>query len=266
MNSLHEKPEKLSGIASLFNDVERKELFRKYLYFLGWVEIVILLTCWLYQIGDSGREGGNTFPWRLYFMVAFLVPIGISFLLGTIIVGFNKYFGDQEPLVQTAQEGSESKNEGAGRIQQLNRMVTWIQRLPFLALLLLLAAGIGFVYKLDTVVSLIGNVGEKSIRILLVSGGVILLLLSIFAAVLIVLNYKLRKKAMEYQYKSQVAERFGLIILEDNTVMNSSGKLLVNGKKWKDAVQLLPEPSKDDKPSETSEERPASPRPIDLET
>ena len=38
---------------------------------------------------------------------------------------------------------------------------------------------------------------------------------------------------MEYQYKTQVAEKFGLVILEDNTVLNSSGKLLVNGRKFK---------------------------------
>ena len=264
MNSSNETPGRLRGIAALFNDMERKELFRKYLYFLGWVELLILLTCWLYQIGDSGREGGNTFPWRLYFIVAFLAPIGITFLLGTIVVGFNKYFGESEPAVSGFQENAAQEHQ-TGRIQQLHRMVTWIQRLPFLALLLLLGLAVAFFYKLDAIVSLIGSIGEKSARVLLISAGVILIVLSIFALILVVLNYKLRKRAMEYQYKSQVAERFGLIILEDNTVMNSSGKLLVNGKKWKDAVQLLPETTRDEK---ESEEQGAGTirRPIDMET
>ena len=264
MNSSNETPSRFRGIAALFNDTERKELFRKYLYFLGWVELLILLTCWLYQIGDSGREGGNTFPWHLYFLVAFLVPIGITFLLGTIVIGFNKYFGDSEPAAPGSQDGATSEQQ-TGRIQQLNRMVTWIQRLPFLALLLLLGLAIGFFYKLDTIASLIASFGEKSIRVVLISAGVLLLVLSVFALILVVLNYKLRKRAMEYQYKSQVAERFGLIILEDNTVLNSSGKLLVNGKKWKEAVQLLPEPAKDDKNSENPGAG-AIPRPIDMET
>lgn len=265
MNSSTEKPDGLKSIAALFDDVERKELFRKYLYFLGWVEILILLTCWLYQLGDSGREGGNTFPWRLYFIVAFLAPVGITFLMGIVIVGFNKYFADPEAAGPGAMEGAAQESLGPGRIQKLNRMVTWVQRLPFLALLLLLGVAVGFFYKLDAIITLIGNIGETSVRILLFSAGGVLILLSVFALILVVLNYKLRKRAMEYQYKSQVAERFGLIILEDNTVLNSAGKLLINGKKWKDAVKALPEPSKEDKPSPDTAGG-TIPRPADLET
>ncbi|MFZ2444985.1 MAG: hypothetical protein WAW37_01385 [Syntrophobacteraceae bacterium] len=258
------------GLAALFDDTERKELFRKYLYFLGWVELVILLTCWLYQIGDSGRDTAaateGTFPWRLYFMIAFLTPVAVTFLLGVIIVGFNKYFSEGDPARPGVEvTASAQGEEGSGRIQQLNRMVTWLQRLPFLALLLLLAVGVGFFYKLDAVLSFIGAVGEKSVKVFLISGGIILGLAAVFALVLVVLNYKLRKRAMEYQYKSQVAERFGLIILEDNTVLNSQGKLLVNGKKWKDAVPLLAEPVAEAKPADNPGAGPI-PRPIDLET
>ncbi|MCE5333037.1 MAG: hypothetical protein LLG06_00450 [Desulfobacteraceae bacterium] len=265
MESSSEKSDGLKSIAALFNDVERKELFRKYLYFLGWVEILILLTCWLYQLGDSGREGGNTFPWRLYFIVAFLAPVGITFLMGIVIVGFNKYFADPGDARPGGAQSPQAEELGAGRIQKLNRMVTWVQRLPFLALLLLLGVSVGFFYKLDAIVSLIGNIGEKSVRILLLTAGGVLILLSVFALILVFLNYKLRKRAMEYQYKSQVAERFGLIILEDNTVLNSAGKLLVNGKRWKDAVQLLPEPPKDDKPADSCSGGAGS-RPADLDT
>jgi membrane protein implicated in regulation of membrane protease activity len=257
----------LRGVAALFDDTERKELFRKYLYFLGWVEILILLTCWLYQISDSGRDpalaADSTFPWRLYFLVAFLAPLAITFLVGVVIVGFNKYLGEEPAAAGPAVE--QEAPAGAGRIQQINRMVTLVQRLPFLALLLLLGLGVGFFYKLDAIVSLIGSVGEKSAKVFLVSAGVILVLVSVFAFILVLLNYRLRKRAMEYQYKSQVAERFGLIILEDNTVLNSEGRLLVNGKKWKDAVPLLPEATESKPPAEapgTASVR----RPADLET
>ncbi len=105
-----------------------------------------------------------------------------------------------------------------------------------MALLLLLGVGIAFFYKLDAIAALIGSIGEKSVKILLTSLSVILLLASIFALILIILNYRLRKTAMEYQYKTQVAEKFGLVILEDNTVLNSSGKLLVNGRKFGKAL------------------------------
>lgn len=273
MDSSGHPPSGLRGIAALFDGTERKELFRKYLYFLIWVEVIILVTCWLYQIGDSGTRdaAGNivesTFPWRLYFIVAFLAPIAITFLIGLIIVGFNKYFGEPEPAAKprVEEEGALPPGARPGRIQQLNRMVTWLERLPFLGLLLLLGVAVGFFYKLDAIVTLVGNVGEKSVKIFLVSAGVLLLLLSAFALVLVVLNYRLRKRAMEYQYKSQVAERFGLIILEDNTVLNSNGKLLVNGKKWKDAVPLLPETAQDGKTAGNPGGAPLT-RPVDLET
>ena len=42
---------------------------------------------------------------------------------------------------------------------------------------------------------------------------------------------------MEYRYRSEMAERFGLIILEDNTVLNNEGKLISHGKKL---LPLLP--------------------------
>jgi len=249
MNVASEKTKGLRGIAALFDDMERKNLFRKYLYFLCWVELGILLTCWLYQIGDSGRDGESTFPWRLYFLIAFLAPIAITFITGTVVVGFNRYFAEPE---QECAESETVESVETGRVQQLTRMVAWIQKLPFLALLLLLGVVVAFFYKLDAIVALVGNVGEKSVKIVLTSLIVILLAASIFALILIVLNYRLRKTAMEYQYKAQVAEKLGLVILEDNTVLNSSGRLLVNGRKFKKAVpQLLPEGSGEIKAAES---------------
>jgi membrane protein implicated in regulation of membrane protease activity len=246
MDPSSEKPKGLHGIAALFDERERKDLFRKYLFFLCWVELGILLTCWIYQIGDSGREGGPAFPWRLYFLVAFLAPIAITFLAGTVIVGFNKYFAESEPDDQPRAGTETVENDGQGRIRQLSRMVALVQKLPFLGLLLLLGVGTAFFYELDSIMAVIGAVGGKSVKILLTSCAVILLLASIFAIVLLILNYRLRRTAMEYQYKTQVAEKFGLVILEDNTVLNSSGKLLVNGAKFKKAAfRLLPEGSED---------------------
>jgi hypothetical protein len=252
MDATSEKPKGLRGIAALFNDVERKDLFRKYLYFLCWVELGILLTCWLYQIADSGRDGESTFPWRLYFLVAFLAPIAITFVMGTVVAGFNRYFAEPEQAgADAANQSEDVESAGTGRIQGLSRMVALIQRLPFLALLLLLGLGTAFFYKLGAIVALIGSIGEKSVKILLASLSVILLLASIFALILIILNYRLRRTAMEYQYKARVAEKFGLVILEDNTVLNSSGKLLVHGRKFVKALELPPERPGDGKAIES---------------
>ena len=234
------------GIAALFGDTERKNLFRKYVMFLGWVELLILIVCWLYQVGDRGYDNFGPiaipFPWRTYFLVSFLAPIAITFLVGIVIVGFNKYFCDAHPTGETTPDGTEPKalDEKAGKVYQMQKLMTWLQRLPFLALLLLLGIGALFFYKLDAFLTFVGNVGEKSVKIILISAAVLVLIASIFALILIVLNYQLRKRSMDYQYKSEVAERFGLIILEDNTVLSGQGRLLIQGSKGKKMLPLLP--------------------------
>lgn len=251
----------LRGIAALFDDFERKELFKKYLFFLGWVEVLILAVCWLYQLGDGGYDRFGPvdipFPWRAYFTVAFLAPVAITFLIGLVVVGFNKYFtaaeaeADKEHAFEI--DGMEMAGDPSGRLQKIYRWVHFLRRLPFLALLLLLAIGAGFIYKLDAILTFVAQVGEKSVKVFLISAIVLLAVGSIFALILIVLNYQLRKRSMEYQYKSEVAERFGLIILEDNTVLSREGKLLVSGKKWKENVPLLPGKASQESPTgETS--------------
>jgi len=244
----------IKGIATLFDDTERKQLFRKYLFFLGWVEVAILVITVLYQLGNQGYDQHGPipipFPWRMYFVISFLTPVAITFLIGVIIVGFNKYFTDLEPIedgsgfdpshAATGTENPAAGLHGATRLQRFQDVVHQLQRLPFLSLLLLLAVAVGVFAKLDTILAFVGAVGESSVRIVLISIGVLVTLASVFTLVLILLSYRLRKKSMEYQYKTEMGQRFGLLILEDNTVLNSEGKLLIQGKNWKDTVALLP--------------------------
>ena len=214
MNAASEKsPKGLRGIAALFDDMERKNIFRKYLYFLGWVELGILLTCWLYQIGDSG-QAEPVFPWRLYFLIAFLAPVAITFLLGTIVAGFNRYFAEPEQVEPVEREFEAGENaEKTGKIQQLSLMVAWVQKLPFLALLLLLGLAVAFFYKLDAIGAIIGSVGERSVKIVLISLGVILLLASIFALILIILNYRFANRRWNTSTNPRLPKDSGLSFL-----------------------------------------------------
>lgn len=244
----------IKGIATLFDDIERKQLFRKYLFFLGWVEVAILVVTALYQLGNQGYDHNGPipipFPWKMYFVISFLTPVAITFLIGVIIVGFNKYFTDPDPIEDAAGLNPSAATAGAAsaatgldpasRMQKFQDVVHQFQRLPFLSLLLLLAIAVGIFSKLDSILAFVGAVGETSVRILLISIGVLVTLVSVFVLVLILLSYRLRKKSMEYQYKTEMGQRFGLLILEDNTVINSEGKMLIQGKKWKDTVALLP--------------------------
>ena len=261
----------LQGIASLFDDFERKELFKKYLFFLGWMEVFIFAACWIYHLGNGTPEQHGlvslSFPWNAYFLVAFLAPVAITFLLGVVIVGFNRYFSEPE---QPGEIPISSKIEGmqpeeTGRLASLHRMVSWIQKLPFLGLLVLLALSVAFLYRLGDILAFLGNVGEKTVTIILFSAIGLVAIVSVFLLILIFLNFHLRKKSMDYQYRSEVAERFGLVILDDATVLNSEGKLLVAGKKARHALPPLPA-----KTGGNSQHNPSSagvlPRPADPET
>ena len=256
----------LRGIAALFDDFERKTLFTRYLFFLGWVEVLVLAVCWLYSLGEAryDRLGivESPFPWKTYFLVSFLAPIAITFLVGVVIVAFNKYFGGIESSVNGP--GAVAGDfQGAGRLKKLENMVAWLQRLPFLALLLLLAFGALLFYKLDGILSFLTGVGEQSVRFLLIAFVVLVALASVFGLILILLNYQLRKRSMEYQYKSEVAERYGLIILEDNTVLSRDGRLLLDGRKSAGRRGMLPDGTADGPPSVVP--GPQLPRPADCE-
>jgi hypothetical protein len=261
----------LQGIASLFDDFERKELFKKYLFFLGWVEIFILGTCWVYHLGNGTPDQHGlvslSFPWNVYFLVAFLAPVAITFLLGVVIVGFNRYFSEPEQPgeIPISRKTEELQPEETGHLATLHRMVSWVQKLPFLGLLVLLALSVAFLYKLGDILAFLGNVGEKTVTVILFSAIGLVAIVSVFVIILIFLNFHLRKKAMDYQYRSEVAERFGLVILDDATVLNSEGKLLVTGKKVKGASPRLPAKTvNNSQPGQSSAG--VLPRPADPET
>ncbi len=252
-----EEKKKIYKFSDLFNPEEKKELLRKYLYFLGWIEILIFVGCWIYQLGSTNVDRmGNPvdipFPWKAYFTISFLAPILITFVIGVIIAGFNRYLIDKAGQDQeTAPEKEISQDEA--KQPKILKLIGYIQHVPFLGLLLLLGFGVVILYNIDTIMAVIGTIGEKTVKITIMFIIGIIALISIFAMVLIVLNYKLRKRSMEYRFRTEMADRFGLIILEDNTVLNHKGELLVQGKKWKKSLPIKEaKQSKEDKASSTN--------------
>lgn len=229
----------MKSLGSLFDDEERKHLFKKYLAFLGWLEVLIFVITWLWQLGDKGYDRfgpiENPFPWKIYFLISFLAPVAVTFLLGIIIAGFNKYIADSD---ESLDRKIDLTKITGGKYHRAYHFLEYLRNAPFLALLLLLAIGITIFYNFDSIMSFITAVGEKSVRIGLMAGAVILGILSILGMIVLFLNYSLKKKSMDYQYKSQIARELGLIILDDNTVLDRDGKLLVKGEKWQKALGL----------------------------
>jgi hypothetical protein len=211
------------GIASLFGENELKSLFKKYLIWMIVIEAFIFFVCWVYQLGiDQFSESGQTnvpFPWRTYFLVAFLAPIMITFLLGIITLAFNKYIYGTEPG-DGLEDADPSKR---GKIQNVYASLV---QLPFLLSLLLLAGLAGAIYNLDTIMLFLGRFGEASIKIVLIVLGAVGVGGSAYGLIRMVLNYKLRKQTMDYEYKRDVMDRLGVAVLNDKTVITPQGQII----------------------------------------
>ncbi|MDY0164551.1 hypothetical protein [Desulfobotulus sp.] len=224
------------GIASLFSQMEIKHFLKNYLIFIGIVEAVIFFVSFIGQLGPESKA----FPWKSYFFAAFIIPVAITFLLGIFVVGFNKYLYGQNPLYdEDAFIGDPDAGKTTLRIQAFLRTV---RQLPFLFILVLLGLGAGIVYKIEDIFAFIARFGEKSAQYLLISMGVLLIVGGTFALLWMIFNYKLQKKAIDFrhQYKSEVIKRLGLVILDDDTVINKEGEVVSTPSYPHEPPDLLP--------------------------
>ncbi|MBU4526913.1 MAG: hypothetical protein KUA37_02785 [Desulfomicrobium sp.] len=216
---------KRKGVASLFDDYEIKDLFRRYIQLLIVVEVLIFLVCWVYQLGldqvaATGTPVDVPFPWKAYFLVSFSAPVAVTFLIGIVVVAFNSFlYGQKRGLVfkETSAEG------GMGKIA---RAANFCFQLPFLLTLLLLGIFIGVAYNIGAIMEYLARFGEAAAKVVLIGLGCALVAGTIFGVVRMVLNYKLRKKNMEYDYKREVMDRLGIAILDERTMIDSQGKVL----------------------------------------
>lgn len=208
------------NVVALFNNHELKGLFKSYLILMGVVEILIFFVSFTTQIGPDPKP----FPWKTYFFAAFIVPVVITFLLGLFVMAFNKvlYGGNDTDSSMVFVNDAAQK----GYIYKFQVFLYSIRQVPFLLGLLLLGVCAGVIYKIDTILFFIGRAGEKTAQYVLLTLAIVLAVAVVFAMVWMFLNYNLRKKTLEYQYKykSEVVEKTGLIIMDDNTVVDEKGQ------------------------------------------
>lgn len=213
------------GIAAMFEKEELKDLFIKYLILIGVIEGFIFFVSFLSQLGPENTP----FPWKSYFFAAFIIPLTITFLLGVIVLGFDRYLYGHQPSSSDGSLGL-SPSEHQGRVQRFHAFIYVIRQMPFLMGLLMLVVLSGVVYKLDGILAVIGHVGEQTAYYLLISLAVLLAVSVVVGLVWMFMSYNLRKKSMEYhyKYKKDVVDKTGLIILEDNRVMDQQGNMLTH--------------------------------------
>lgn len=242
---------KRKGFASLFDDYEIKDLFRRYVYLLIVIEVLIFLVCWVYQLGIdevavTGKPVDVPFPWKAYFLVSFSAPVAVTFLVGIVVVAFNSFLYGQRGGPVFKEEGVE------GALGKIAKIANFCFQLPFLLTLLLLGILIGVVYNMGVIMDYLARFGEAASKFLLIGLGCALAAGTIFAVVRMILNYKLRKKNLEYEYKREIMDRLGIAILDEKTMIDSQGNMV--GKRPIDISPSLPKtlpPASSPKDTET---------------
>jgi MFS family permease len=190
-------------MAKFFNfwdPLERRYIFNSFLVVVALVEILIFVVTLIWQI-DEGVLGGPVkvvpFPWQEYLFAAFTAPLILLFLFGIVIRGFQA-FGPEE------REGGEQSRTGKlgrrrhrwqfflGLAAFLGLLILWFygQQVLGLAALFFKTLGLGGAYLLVAVVALA----------------------ALYFPLRLILNYRLQKKALEYQYLMYLAEHHGVVV------------------------------------------------------
>jgi hypothetical protein len=213
--------EKLKGIANLFEKAELKSFILNYLIILVVVEGLIFFVSFVVNL--SAADAG--FPWRPYIFAAFIAPVAITFMFGVVVLFFNKYLYEYSHTPGKDLSGFGGDLSSPSKLQMALHIT---RQVPFLLGLLLLVLASGILYKIDDILIFIGHAGERAAFYLLVALGVLLAVAAIFGMVWMYLSYRLRREKLnhQYQYRRDVAERLGLVILDDNSVFNREGKAI----------------------------------------
>jgi hypothetical protein len=232
------KEDKTKGVASLFDQIEIKSFLKNYLIFIGIVEAVIFFVCFVEQLGSKDIP----FPWKNYFFAAFIIPVVITFLLGILVAGFNKYlygFSSHDENLPGSSENSENQQ---GYIKKMEAVLSLFQKLPFLLTLFILTLAAGVIYKLDSIVGFISAAGQKSLEYIMIILGGAIGIAAVFTLIWLILNYKLQKKSIEYKhaYRESVIKQLGMVILDDDTVLDKNGNVVNRENREKDRNSFYP--------------------------
>jgi hypothetical protein len=219
-----DQKEKYVGLASLFAPEQLRGYFLNYIYFIIGVEIFIFLVSFMSHLGP----GKGPFPWKFYFYVALIIPVAITFLLGLFIMAFNRFIFGQGQAPDEAGFGRGEEGESKSRILKFGSLIRTLTHVPFVPTLFVIVLGAAFVYKFDDIFRFILQAGEKTVTYLLIGAAVLLGAGIIIAIMWVISNYKLNKRHMEheYQYRKDVMNTMGFLILDDNMVINKEGKLI----------------------------------------
>ena len=204
----------MSRFFNFWDPLERRYVFNSFLVVVALVEVLIFVVTAIWQM-DEGILGGPVkvipFPWKEYLFAAFAAPLVMLFLFGVVVRGFQA-FGPE------AEEGADQPGAGKpgrrrhrfqfflGLAAFLGLLILWFYGKQVLALaaLFLKTLGLGGAYLLVAVVAL----------------------LALYLPLRLILNYRLQKKTLEYQYLAYLAEHHGVVLKDPKEIAAHAPKEL----------------------------------------
>lgn len=236
------------GVASTFDSKGLNAFFVNYLTTMLVIEGLIFFFCFVNHLATGSTE----FPWKNYLFATFITPVAITFVFGLIILTFNRYFfkGAVEAPDPYASQYSGSTRKG----DRLETFFQIVHRLPFLFSLLLLIAATAIAYKMDDIVLYAAQAGATTARYLFITLVAVMAVIALGIGIWMILSYRLRQKtlASEHQYRMQLMDQFGMVLLDDGTMLNKDGDVVYQqdntpqvGYDDTDDVQLIEEVKKD---------------------
>jgi hypothetical protein len=206
-----------SGLGAFFEGRELKTFFSNYLMTIAIIEGLIFLVAFI--SGLSSPE--STFPWKAFIFASFAAPLALTFIFAVVVQTFNRYLLHTEHPAELAPQTERSPEQG-----RAGRFLALIQQVPFLLSLLLLLVACWIGYNMDAIMAFVARAGESTARYLLITLGLVVGVAGMSILTWLGLSYRLRRKKIEQQqkYRQEVMERLGLVILEDNTVLDRQGR------------------------------------------
>ena len=210
------------GIATMLEKQEIKEYFNAFFILIGGIELIIFLAHFIGSIGPAK----SPFPWKQYFFISFISPLIILIIVGLMVVGFNYYIFGDNLSPRDADTPPFSDSAGARLGHSFSHFFSVIRQIPVILGFFVLSLSAIVLYRFDVILKFIGDVGEKTafygfVVLSVVAGGAL-----IFLLFWLFWDFRLHKYKLErqWEFKKQVMEKTGLIILDNNMVLNEEGQ------------------------------------------
>jgi hypothetical protein len=212
----------LVGIAKYFSEAQIRDFFIRYVFLIIVVEIFLLLI----MLCGSVAIYKQSFPTKMYLILALSLPLGITFLLGTFVIAFNKFMFDKADT--SNDDADKAQGEQGAWFSKGDLLLNKIHKIPFIVKLFLTAVIVPVLFKLDDIIGYFTGIGAQAVRHLMMVAIALISAAAIIGITWMVVNFRLKKKQMdyEYRYRKDIMDKLELMVLNNDTLVDRNGNVI----------------------------------------